>query len=185
MWSSISVPGAPRILTVDGTQNIEGWEHAFFDRLHRSLQRSGLEMTADRPVRATGAAEFVACVTESEFNCLLLFAHPGSALSEFWESIRLHSQSHSFLSALCSVPDSDPRVSEDALKSDPAVVRLAVVPLSPMSAREAGLFYLKFFTELKLHSSENITGKMVWFSFSKARELLRRRRYSARFGVRC
>ena len=27
--------------------------------------------------------------------------------------------------------------------------------------------------------------KMVWFSFSKARELLKRRRYQAKFGVRC
>jgi hypothetical protein len=57
--------------------------------------------------------------------------------------------------------------------------------MSPMSAREAGLFYLKFFTELNLHSKDHISGKMVWFSFSKAKEFLKRRRYSAKFGARC
>ena len=44
---------------------------------------------------------------------------------------------------------------------------------------------LKFFTEMGLHSSDDITGKMVWFSCSKARELLRRRRLVGKVGVRC
>ena len=44
---------------------------------------------------------------------------------------------------------------------------------------------MEFFTELELHFEDSITGKMVWFSGSKARELLRRGRLLGKSGVRC
>lgn len=189
MWSSVTVPGAPQILMVDTTRNVQGWEHAFFDRLRGSLQRSELQMEGNSPLRPKHAAELPASLIRFDFNCLLLFAHPesesDSKLSVFWDSLRLQPNLPPFLLAVCSTPNFDPQVTEEVLKSTPAVTPLAIAPLSPMTPREAGLFYLKFFTELKLHSADSISGKMVWFSFSKARELLRRRRYSARFGVRC
>ena len=53
-----------------------------------------------------------------------------------------------------------------------------------MSGREGGLFLLKFFTELDLHSEVNMTGRMAWFSWSKASELLKRRQLTGRFGLR-
>jgi hypothetical protein len=179
MWSSIIVPGPPRILFVDATQNIQGWEHEFSDRLYRSLQRSDLHLLGNRPLRVRSVTELN--LNDFAFNCMILFAQ---AEPEF-SLPRLQFELPPFLLAILSTPIFDLRMSEEVLKSVPAVAPMAIAPLSPMTPREAGLFYLKFFTELKLHSTDQISGKMVWFSFSKARELLRRRRYSAKFGIRC
>jgi hypothetical protein len=179
MWSSITIPGSPRILLVDATRNIQGWEHEFSDRLYCSLQRTDLQMLGNSPLRVRNVTELK--LNDFAFNCMILFAH---AEPEF-SLPRVESTLPPFLLAICSTQHLDSRVSEEVLKSTPAVAPIAIVPLSSMTPREAGLFYLKFFTELKLHSTDHISGKMAWFSFSKARELIRRRRYAAKFGIRC
>jgi hypothetical protein len=179
MWSSITIPGSPRILFVDATNNAEGWEHEFSDRLFQSLKRSDLQMSGDSPLRVRNLTE--RNLNDLAFNCMILFAHPEPES----RLLLLESGLPPFLLALCSSQNFDSRVSEKVLKSTPAVAPIAIAPLSSMTPREAGLFYLKFFTELKLHSGDHISGKMAWFSFSKAKELLRRRRYSAKFGIRC
>jgi hypothetical protein len=168
MWSSISIPGIPRILMADDTQNQQGWEHAFSDRLYQSLKKSGLQMEADAPLHASGNQ-----LSEYQFNCLLIFAH---SPTDVLETLRPQNLSPHLL-AICSTDGFDAESGESILKSNPATSPIIIVPLSAMSPREAGLFYLKFFTELKLHSKDSISGKMVWFSFSKAKELLKRRRY--------
>ena len=81
--------------------------------------------------------------------------------------------------------DYDPETTHDILKSPTNFAPLAVAQGSPLTPREAGLFFLKFFIELDLHSSDEISGRMVWFSWSKARELLRRRRLTGVVEVRC
>lgn len=175
MWSSISVPGVPRILMIDVTQNREGQEYAFSDRLYQSLKKSGLQMVADAPLyTASGQNDY-------QFNCLLIFAHSQEDVLQTVNSLDLSSS----LLSICSTNGFDAKAGESMLKSDPTVAPIVITPLSTMGLREAGLFNLKFFTELKLHSADSISGKMVWFSFSKAKELLKRRRYSAKFGVRC
>jgi hypothetical protein len=178
MWSSITIPGSPQILFVDASQNIQGWEHEFSDRLYKSLQRTELQMLGDGPIRVRNVTE---CnLNDFAFNCLILFPDPEPEFS----LPRLESLTP-YLLALCSCENFDPRVSEEVLKSTPPVAPMAIAPLSAMTPREAGLFYLKFFTELKLHSTDHMSGKMAWFSFSKAKEELRRRRYAAKFGIRC
>ena len=62
---------------------------------------------------------------------------------------------------------------------------IAVVPKMGVTPREMGLFCLKFFAELSLHSGNQITGKMAWFSVAKAREMMRRRGFATSFGLRC
>ena len=179
MWSSITIPGAPQILLVDATQNVQGWEHEFSDRLFQSMQRSELQMVGNTPLRVRNVTE---CnLNDFAFNCMILFSH----LEPEYNLLRLVSDLPPFLLAMCGSQNFDPRISEEVLKSTPAVAPIAIAPLSSMTPREAGLFYLKFFTELKLHSSDHISGKMAWFSFSKAKELLRRRRYAAKFGICC
>jgi hypothetical protein len=146
-------------------------------------------MSGSAPARVENAAELISCLNDSQFNCLLLYAlatenqRHDLELRVLWELLRSHLES--FLFGLCNCNSFDPQVSDELFKPVPAAAPIAVAPLSAMTPREAGLFYLKFFTELKLHSAGDITGKMAWFSFSKARELLRRRRYTAKFGIRC
>jgi hypothetical protein len=174
MWSSVSIPSIPRILMLDATQNREGWEYAFSDRLYQSLKKSELQMEADAPLQNNQLRDY-------QFNCLLIFAHSQKDVFKTIGSQQLPQ----YLLAICSTDGFDAGSGESILKSEPPIAPMVITPLSTMSAREAGLFYLKFFTELKLHSKDNISGKMVWFSFSKAKELLKRRRYTAKFGVRC
>jgi hypothetical protein len=63
--------------------------------------------------------------------------------------------------------------------------QIILVPGSALSQRAAGLFYLKFFTELDLHADDSIMGKMVWFSHAKAKEILKRRNLPGAIEVRC
>jgi hypothetical protein len=172
MWSSVTISGSPRILIVDATKNSQGWEHAFSDRLYQSLKKTGLQMEGTGPLYLSNEQNY----PNFDFNCLLLVTH-----SDFVRQQTLPK----CLFAICATEPVDPQTSEFLLKSNPSAVPFSILPQSEMTPREAGLFYLKFFTELQLHSKDSISGKMVWFSFSKARELLKRRRYQAKFGVRC
>jgi hypothetical protein len=170
MWSSVNIAGSPRILLVDATEDV------LSDRLYKALKKTGLQMELDAPLKIQSSAE-LSRLKEYQFNCILLFVDLEKDVVDALRSQQLPP----YLLAVSATERFDPEVSESILKSNP----LAIAPLSIMSPREAGLFYLKFFTELKLHSTDSISGKMVWFSFSKAKELLKRRRYTAKFGVRC
>jgi hypothetical protein len=176
MWSSVSIKGVPRILMIDVTQNREGQEYAFSDRLYQSLKKSELHMEAAGPLHSIPDQ-----LSDYQFNCLLIFAHSPKDVLDTIGSQHLSSS----LLAIFSTDGFDAQSGESILKLSPPAAPIVIAPLSTMSLREAGLFYLKFFTELKLHSTDSISGKMVWFSVSKARELLKRRRYAAKFGVRC
>ena len=162
---------------VDLTQNEEGWEREFFDRLFRSLQRSDLVLEGNVPLRSQDTSS----LRDLNFNCLLLFSH-SQQLASFLDALCL---TNPILLAILTCGNSESQSIDRILKEPSAALPFVVAPLSPLSPREAGLFYLKFFTELKLHSADHLSGKMVWFSFSKAKELLRRRRYPGRFGIRC
>ena len=88
------------------------------------------------------------------------------------------------LFACCSWEDYDASLSDLILQASDELAPIAVVQQSPVAARDGALFFLKFFTELELHSEGRITGRMAWFSWSKAKELLKRRRLPATFGLR-
>jgi hypothetical protein len=190
-WSSVSIPGKPAILLIDSSGNQEGWESDFCNRLFRSLQRSKLRVAGDAVFLVSGAGILPAELLRGQdsrdthfpdpesFNVILLCAH---SLQNVWSDLLKQSWLSQKIVALCSWQSYQPETSQAALQSLSAA---AIVPESASNARESGLFYLKFLTELDLHSSDQISGKMIWFSFTKAKELLKRRRYQAKFGVRC
>jgi hypothetical protein len=88
------------------------------------------------------------------------------------------------LVALCTWEEYLADLSQDVLDCK-GRAPLSVVQQSPLTQRAAGLYLMKFFAELDLHSTDEITGKIVWFSASKAREVLTRRKLGGKFGVRC
>jgi len=171
-WSSVSIPGKPRILIIDASKNKSGWETEFCNRLFRSLQRSNLQMCGSLPVESIPE-------NVDAFSVLVLCERKPFA---FWNQIKTDSRLSEKLFCFCCGNDYDVESSQAMMESKIASV---IVPESEMSAREAGLFYLKFFTELDLHSTHEVNGKMIWFSFVKAKELLKKRRYNAKFTVRC
>ena len=192
MWSQTTVLGEPRLLIVDGSGDIQGWEAQFCDRIWNVLARKGFRLVGEGPLRARNAADLAEpFLNQDSFNCLLLACHGKalhsdiSSLADFWEWLSQHEGLDPKVMAVCTWEDHDADISESILESGINVSSLAIAPQSPLSPRAAGLFYMKFFTELGDHSSDSITGRMVWFSCTKARELLRRRRLPGQIGMRC
>ena len=191
-WSSVSIAGRPTVLVVDASRNLEGWEAEFCDRLYSSMKRRGIGLKGNSPVQTERPEDLIPHLEpQDSFNCVLLFSHgdedsapTGTSLRSYWSWISSHAGLAPKLFAVCTWESYDPLVSQEILESSDSFAPLALAPQSPLTPRDAGLFLLKFFTELELHSSDAITGRMVWFSCSKARELLRRRRLTGKFGMR-
>ena len=192
LWSSASIPGRPALLVVDASHNLHGWESEFCDRLHSSLRKRGLCLKSESPVRVDSPEELVQHLKDAELNSILLLGHgteailpPGETIEAYWEWLDAQEWLPPILSAVCTWEDYDAALSERILAASDGFAPMAVAQKSPLSPREASLYFLKFFTELDLHSEDAITGRMVWFSDSKARELLKRRRLPGVLAARC
>ena len=187
VWSAATIPGAPTLLVVDASDEREGWEADFCRRLAGSLQRRGLSVAASR-LRRTSRAHLDASPPP---NCLLLAGHATPAAPE-----------SATPTVLGVAPGAGGAVPPCSSRSAPGVTTtrtlatggrthstdlapFALAPTSPLTPREAGLYFLKFFIELHLHAPEEISGRMVWFSASKAAALLRRRGLAGTVGARC
>ena len=192
-WSEITVPGKPRLLVVDGSRNAQGWEAEFCDRIFNVLARKEMHLAGEGPLRADRPQDVAEALLDQEaFNCIFLVGHASgpqiaeeSNLSSFWDWLCNYDGLTPKLLAVCTCEDYDPDTSQAILTAEDSFAQLAIVPQSPISARAAGLFFMKFFTELDVHADDAITGKMVWFSRSKARELLRKRHLLGEIGMRC
>ena len=192
-WSEITIPGKPRVLMVDGSRNIQGWEADFCDRLFKVLRRKGMELLSETPLRVNRIQDLESALQDQDtFNCLFLLCHGDGAqvpeeskLSSFWAGLSSYKGLPPALLTVCTWENHDPVASQSILAATDSFAQLAIVPQSALSPRAAGLFFMKFFTELNLHAHDSITGKMVWFSHSKARELLKRRNLPGQVGMRC
>ena len=191
MWSQSSILGKPALLVVDGSGDRLGWESEFCKRVFNVLRRKRIALVGEAPLkidRPEGLSE--ALQDQSAFNCIFLLGHgervsKKSNLSDFWAWLSNFDGLTSKLLAACTFEDHDPETSRSILSAEDSFAQFAVVPESPISPRAAGLFFMKFFTELEFHAPDAITGRMVWFSHAKARELLRKRRLAGELGIRC
>jgi len=178
---------------VDASRNLEGWEFEFCDRLYASMRRRGLLLKGSAPARVEQPEDLASHLEPQDaFNCILLFGHGdgehvphGADLRGYWAWLNSHTTLSPKLFAVCTWESYDPVTGQEILESPNSFAPLALAPQSPLTPREASLFFLKFFTEMELHSSDSVTGRMAWFSCSKARELLRRRRLPGKVGLRC
>ena len=192
-WSQISIPGKLWALVVDGSCNVQGWEEEFCDRIFDVLRRKGMQLAGEGPLRAYRPEDLVGALSNQDsINCIFLLCHGHGAqvpqeskLSSFWAWLSGCEGLTSKLLAVCTWETHDPKTSQSILEAKNSFAELAIVPQSPQTPRAAGLFFMKFFTELDLHSHNSIDGKMVWFSHSKARELLKRRQLHGEIGMRC
>ena len=190
-WSQITIPGKPRLLVVDGSCNVLGWESDFCDRISNVLARKEVALFTGSTVRLNGPEELAPLLRDQQANCIFLFCHGYSqdgqtaALDDYWKWLAAQNGLTEKLLAVCTYQEHNPETAQAILDADDSFAKLAVAQQSDMSLRAAGLFYMKFFTELDLHAYDSITGKMVWFSHSKAREILKRRNLPGRMGLRC
>ena len=193
LWSSASIPGRPALLVVDASHNLHGWESEFCDRLYAGLRRRGLCLKSEEPVRVTQPGQLAPLLEgASPFNSILLLGHgveeglaEDARLDGYWEWLNRQEGLPQLLLAVCMWESYDAALSEKVLDTRDGFAPLAVAQKSPLTVREASLYFLKFFTELDLHSADEITGRMAWFADSKARELLKRRRLPGVVGARC
>jgi hypothetical protein len=181
-WGDAVINGRPRVLTVEITGNREEWEHDSARRVHSSMRRRNISLTADEPLMgdASDLAEMINGA--GDFNAMLLLCRPedNDAAMQIWSQLQGISD-HALL-AICTWDTAEPVLAGAISESTELFGQLAVVQESPMTVRGAGLFFMKFFAELDLHSesTESMTGKMVWFGHSKAREILKRRNLEGR-----
>ena len=191
LWSQTTVPGKPRLLVVDGSQNHQGWEAEFCRRIFHVLGRRGMNLVGEGPLKVDRPQQLAEALSDQgAFNCLFLVGHGAqvpeeSNLSSFWAWLSSHDGLGPKLFAVCNCEDQDSETSQSILAAEDTFAQFAIVPQSPLSPRAAGLFFMKFFTELDVHAPDAITGRIVWFSHAKARELLRKRHLSGEIGMRC
>lgn len=191
MWSQTSILGKPGLLVIDGCCERQGWESEFCGRMFNVFRRKGIALVGEAPLKIDspeGLSETLQ--DQSGFNCIFLIGHAGRAsemaqLSDFWAWLSNRDGLTPKLLAACTFEDHDPETSRSILSAEGGFAQFAVVPQSPLSPRAAGLYFLKFFTELEFHAPDSITGRMVWFSHAKAKELLRKRHLAGELGIRC
>lgn len=193
IWSQITIPGKPRLLLIDGTRNAGGWEREFSQRMFTVFQRKGLGLLGETPIQSSHPQDLGEILKDQDaFNCLFLICHgegsdvpEESKLAAYWDWLSHSNLTTPKLFAVCTFETPDPETSRLILSAQESFAKIAIVPGSSLSQRAAGLFYLKFFTELDLHADNSIMGKMVWFSQAKAKELLKKRNLPGQFEVRC
>ena len=190
-WSQTTIPGKPRLLVVDGSRNALGWESDFCDRISNVLARKEVGLVTGRAVRLNGPEELAPLLRDGQANCIFLLCHANShgngtaTLADYWKWLAARNDLTEMLLAVCTYQEHDAETAQAILDAGDGFAKLAVAQQSDMSLRAAGLFFMKFFTELDLHAYDSITGKMAWFSHSKAREILKRRNLPGRMGLRC
>lgn len=189
--SRVVIEGPPTLLLVDASRDLAGWESGFCDRLCAAMVRRGLRLVGGRSLQVGAPEELGRHLPLLDAaNCFLLIGHgvettqsASAELREYWAWLRANAAGPKLL-AVCSWADHDPAFSEEVLQATGEFAPLALAQQSPVTGREGGLFLLKFFTELHLHSEVTITGRMAWFSWSKATALLKRRRLTGSFALR-
>jgi len=193
LWSDVMISGKPTFLVIDASQNAEGWEAGFCDRFVSSMKRRKLQLKQPAPVRVGEPEELLPHLEpQDSYNALVLFVHghespdaKATDLCKFWKWLNTALQLGPKLFIVCTWEAHDPETSQAILKSSESFAQMALVPLSPLSQREAKTFFLKFCDELDAHSTDSITGRMTWFSHAKASDLLRQRGLTGKVGARC
>ena len=189
-WSDVTIPGRPHVLAIDACADANGWETDSANRVAASIVRRNIPVISGGPIAITDPDQIGQALSGSDdYNAILLFARadfdPG--VGRFWEALRSELQGHEKLLAVCTWDSSDESTAGEILESPETFAHIAIAQQTPLTVRGAGLFFMKFFAEVDLHSetTESMTGKMIWFGHSKAREILRRRKYDGRVGLRC
>jgi hypothetical protein len=193
LWSPVRIEGKPSILIVDASYNLEGWERAFCARLYGIMSRRGLALAGDGPIVVRDPEDFLSQTGSNiSYNSVLLVGYGlgsralGPDLFSYWVSLSSTQDRAPKLFAACYLGSQDhTEANGTILKSPNTVFPIALSSQLPLSARASGLFFIKFFTELELHSDGQVTGKMAWFSCAKANELLRKRKLEGKVLVKC
>jgi hypothetical protein len=185
--STTSIERPLKLLLVDATNNEEDWEYEVATKLLAVLGKRGVALVEALPLQVASASELDIYHESLEAaSCVVLLGSshgsPDVCLDS-WNWLGTHI-TDSTLAVVCLWGEPNQSLTELILKSHPAWAPVALAQESNVAPRDGALFLLKFITELELHSDSRMTGRMAWFAWKKAAELLKRRGLDARFGLR-
>jgi hypothetical protein len=186
MWSTASIPGKPVVSIAEKCHSDTLNGTAFATNLAQKLQRRAVTLATSGPVPILHPYTLSAVIEKA--NCLLLIwpvseGDTNHSLLEFWDVLRGLSERRPLLVAILTGLGHEPNLSK-IVEMDHDRIPFLITQTGPISFNEAETYILKFFAELSLHSSDNISGKMVWFSAAKATTLLNGRGIPSPFAVR-
>lgn len=114
MWSQTVISGEPRLLIVDGSGDVHGWESEFCDRIWNVLARKGFRLVGEAPVRAKKPEDLAEpCRDQDSFNCMFLACYgkathsDQSSLAAYWDWLSQHQALDPKLLAVCTWEDHD------------------------------------------------------------------------------
>ncbi len=156
------------------------------------MLRHGIHFATDLPFRAEKPEDLIPRFDPQDgFNCILLLCHGAgervsqeARLSSYWEWLNGYPWQNPKLFAALTWQSYDADASREILESSNSFAPIALAPTSSVTPRLGGLFIVKFFSELHLHSFDSISSGMVKFSYAKAKHLLERRGVSGAVGLR-
>ena len=173
MTKQVTIAGKPTVLSIDATQNVGGWEYRLSHRIFKSLERRGVAMLGSESYHISRPEEMWNPLAQHQgFNCLLLQAHGDFVLENLEECLKYLShqvQQDSKLLAVCVCQGYVADMAEK-LQQKGSVPSIMLVPVGELSVRQAAPFFVKFFVELNLHSTDSINGMMAQFAFAKAQK---------------
>ena len=187
MFSTTVISGTPNVLIVDASHDVGAWEADFCGRLYRAMDRRGIALVRSTPAVIRRPEDLGPLVEGADYNCICLFGPVKHAtaprVTAYVDWLELHVAGPKLLTA-CAWESSTEADADRLLGASPTFAPIALMPRGPVSAREAGLGLLKFYTELVLHAQSETTGRMAWFSWRKAQELLTRRGFDREWVLR-
>ena len=187
MLSKTVIDAPFRLLLIDATGNAGGFEWETSARLLSALGRRGVALVDVEPLKVEDVSDIGRRVDAlAAATCVVLLASeqgpPGRGLA-VWEWIGSNAAGPK-LAAVCQWGAPDPSLADAVLTVPTSWAPIRIAQETAAGPREGGLFLLKFLAEMDLHSDERMTGRMAWFAWRKADELVKRRRMAVRFGLR-
>ena len=170
-----STPGPLRVLIVDVTRNLNGFEYQVSENIKVALLRGGVPVTANSPALVVDELGFSSAFSDAgEFSAILLVAHgaedeggqdasfvegPGS-VDEWFSVAALTEQMQDKLLLLC-VCHGHCQDAIDAFVLDTSLCLSLVAPNSELTTSEAEAFFPNFLMMLQPTSAKEIDPKTI------------------------
>ena len=183
MWSSAFISGKPvvNVKAIEETGTRTGVATA--KRLSQKLKRRKVTLASSELGSVVHPNSLATSMAAS--NCFLLVwttseGRSNDCLSTVCQSLLQRSKSGPILVALLAGLDTDPDF-EGLIETHEQTIPFLLTQTRSVPFHHGEAYILKFFSELALHSTENLSGKMVWFSAAKAAALLKTRGLASPF----
>ena len=167
------IEGNLKVLFIDATENLVGWEHSYSKAMYDSLKRRKISLVGDGPYLLGKLDDLHSIIrTEEDINCIFLQANGKNVdgrAREYWVELNRIKCLKNRLFALSMCNGFDKSLSHEVLnfKSGSSIT---VCPIDQLSKRQSSAFFVKLFIELDLHCSQSISSFMARFAFAKAKQ---------------